>query len=213
MKATPRQYRSPRRAAQARATREAILVAAGQRFAEAGYAGTTMQSIAAAAGVAVESVYGLAGKAQLLKLAFERAIAGDDEPLALNERDEFVRAMRSTGQRELIRGVSAYGTGVYLRGVRIARTFLEASSGDPALREHWAQLERDRFTDARALVARVAELGPLRSGATVESAALTVWATTNWFTVLCLCDEIGTDPAAHAAWLTDTLTALLLPGQ
>ncbi|GAA2376669.1 helix-turn-helix domain-containing protein [Dactylosporangium salmoneum] len=207
---TSRPYRSPRRAEQARATREAILVAAGRCFAERGYAGTTMQAIATAAEVAVESVYGLAPKAQLLKLAFERALAGDDEPVALAARDGWLSAVALDDQRAMIAEMARYGAPLLLRGAPLARAFLEAASGDEKLGEHWRQLEDDRLTDSRRFVAAVASRGPLRPGVTQESGAIAVWATHNWFSVLCLIDRIGTDEQAHSRWQADILEALLL---
>src|SRR5689334_10829413 len=98
-----RVYRSPRRQAQAEATRAAIGRAAGRLFAERGYAGTTMQAIADEAGVAVESVYKAGSKAQLLRRAHEEAVAGDDRPIALYDRDEVRAALAVDDQRELIR--------------------------------------------------------------------------------------------------------------
>src|SRR2546428_9166035 len=51
----PRRYDSTRRRAQAAETRQDILKAALQLFLEGGYAGTTINDVAAAAGVAGES--------------------------------------------------------------------------------------------------------------------------------------------------------------
>ncbi|MBV8453994.1 MAG: TetR family transcriptional regulator, partial [Deltaproteobacteria bacterium] len=52
-----RTYDSTARKAAAQATRLAILSAARRLFLERGYAGTTMPTIAAAAGVALDTVY------------------------------------------------------------------------------------------------------------------------------------------------------------
>src|SRR5207244_13347049 len=73
----PRRYDSTRRRAQAAQTRQDILKAALQLFLEGGYAGTTINDVAAAAGVEVESIYGGFGsKAALFKGAIEDASAG-----------------------------------------------------------------------------------------------------------------------------------------
>ena len=88
-----RSYSSTLRADQARRTRRRIVDAAAELFAEHGYAGTTIDAIATAAGVSRKTVFdSVGGKAQLMKLAYDFAIVGDDEPVALADRPE-MRAM------------------------------------------------------------------------------------------------------------------------
>ena len=74
----PRAYRSPRRQEQARQTRAAVLAAARERFLEWGYSATTIEEIAAAAGVSKPTVFTAVGnsKAQLLKVVRDVAMAG-----------------------------------------------------------------------------------------------------------------------------------------
>ena len=64
-----RAYRSTLRAAQAAATRERILEAGRAALAERGYAGTSMDEVADAAGVSLPTVYAVIGniKKQLLR--------------------------------------------------------------------------------------------------------------------------------------------------
>src|ERR1051326_4112338 len=69
-----------RRADRAEATRRRIVEAAGSLFAERGYRATTIESIADAADVSVETIYKRFGnKAGLLKAAREVAVAGAPE--------------------------------------------------------------------------------------------------------------------------------------
>ena len=76
-KKTP--YRSQLRAEQAAATRELVLDAATRLFVERGYAATSIDAIAEAAGVGRSTVFAAAGgKSWLLKTAYDRAIVGDD---------------------------------------------------------------------------------------------------------------------------------------
>ena len=95
-------YRSPLRQAQARATRQLIISTAGRLFADNGYGRTTMQAVAREAGVAVESVYALAGKAKLLLLAVDHAVVGDDEPVPYLGRPDVARLAELTDQREQV---------------------------------------------------------------------------------------------------------------
>jgi AcrR family transcriptional regulator len=73
----PRRYRSSVREEQARRTRLAILDAARLLFTDQGYAATTIAQIAAAARVAVDTVYASVGtKPVLVRLLVETAISG-----------------------------------------------------------------------------------------------------------------------------------------
>src|SRR5450755_902891 len=82
-----RGYRSPRREIQARRTRARIITAAAQRFLAHGYAGTTMRAVARDAGVALPTVeLAFRTKARLLKAVIDVAIAGDDEQVAMLDR-------------------------------------------------------------------------------------------------------------------------------
>jgi len=84
-----RGYRSPRRDAQARSTRLAILDAAERLFLDAGYNGTTIAAIAAAAEVGQATVYaGFGSKRAVLEAVMDRRIVGDDESVALDDRPE-----------------------------------------------------------------------------------------------------------------------------
>lgn len=73
-----RPYRAPRRAAQAEATRQAILDAAHQLFLTDGYAATSIKSIAQAADVSDQTVYATFGdKPSLLVAVGMRVITGE----------------------------------------------------------------------------------------------------------------------------------------
>ncbi len=87
--------RFPRREAAARRTRTALVRAAAGLFAERGYAAATIAAIAGRAGVARPTVFTSVpgGKPELLKLARDLAIAGDDEPVPVPEREWFRSAM------------------------------------------------------------------------------------------------------------------------
>src|ERR1043165_5051275 len=90
-----RRYSSQVRDEQARRTRQAVVTAARELFLAQGYAATTIDAIAEAAHVSRRTVFNSAGgKSVLLKLAFEWAIVGDDEPVALADRPA-VRAVRA----------------------------------------------------------------------------------------------------------------------
>jgi AcrR family transcriptional regulator len=97
--------RSTLRAAQARATRRAIVDAAARLFTERGFGATTIDAIAEAAGVSRKTVFtSVGGKTEALKLAIDWAIAGDDEPVPILERPQRIRGMRAIAQALADRG-------------------------------------------------------------------------------------------------------------
>jgi len=82
-----RRYDSARRKEQARQTRAAILEAAQRLFAERGYASSTIEAIAAEAGVAVDTVYASFGsKRGVLSKLMDVRVGGDDQPVGVLDR-------------------------------------------------------------------------------------------------------------------------------
>jgi len=83
-----RAYASPLRDDQARATHRAIVAASAELFQRNGYAATTIDAIAAAAGVSRKTVFASGGsKFRLLKDAFDWSLVGDDQPIPMADRE------------------------------------------------------------------------------------------------------------------------------
>ena len=82
VKPRSRPYNARRRQAAASRRRQTILAAATRLFLERGYLATTMTDIAVEAGVALDTIYALAGrKPRLFRLLIETAISGTDLPV------------------------------------------------------------------------------------------------------------------------------------
>jgi AcrR family transcriptional regulator len=195
-----RRYHAPRRLEQAAATRTAIIDAASRLFAENGYAATTMAAIAAEARVAVKSVYTLAEKSQLLLLAVDRAIVGDDEPVPFAERAERRSIVEATA-RDRIRLTAELGARSLLRLFSIYRAFEQAAATDPVVHDRWREYQQRRRDDVQALVTEI--------GAD-DGAVDAVWALVTWHPVALLVEERGYGEAELTAWL-ETLLAALFP--
>jgi len=89
-----RRYDATRRQEQARENQRRIIDAATTLFAARGYAGTSLTEIAAAAGVAVQTVYAAFGtKVNLLARAIDVSLAGDDAPVPMAEREPVRQVM------------------------------------------------------------------------------------------------------------------------
>src|SRR6476619_8232905 len=85
-----RRYKSPRRRAQADATKRDILAAAQRLFERQGYAATTMAAIAAEAGVALKTVYlAFETKSGLLRALWHLRLRGDEDEAPVGRRQWF----------------------------------------------------------------------------------------------------------------------------
>jgi len=206
-----RPYHAPRRAEQAAATRDAIISAASKLFAEHGYAATTMAAIAAEARVTPKSVYTLAEKSQLLLLAVDRAIVGDDEPVAMADRPEMRALLAADDPEAQARLAAQLGAPTLLRLYPIYRAFEQAAATDSALHDAWRDYQRRRRSDVRRVVRAVADAGGLRPGLSVERATDTLWALIDWHPVALLVEERGWGQAQLVRWLEDILVTLLGP--
>jgi AcrR family transcriptional regulator len=158
-----RVYRSPRREAQARRTRMRVLDAASTEFLARGYGGTTMRAIAETAGVSVATVELLFGtKARVLKAAIDVAIAGDDEPLPVLDREWAAEAQRAGTAEELLDIAARVLTPAQRRSAGLVMAAFEAARVDPDLGEVAAQLTAQRRATAEWLVETLATTARLR---------------------------------------------------
>src|SRR4051812_45099585 len=102
-----RTYRSDLRAAQAQATRRSIVGAATRLFVEDGYGPTTIDAVADAAGVSRKTVFtAVGGKLDLLKVALDWAVAGDDAPVPLSDRASMRALREQTDPVVLLNGIA-----------------------------------------------------------------------------------------------------------
>ena len=152
-----RRYRSPRRQLQAEQTRAAVIAAASRVFSERGWMATNVRDVAHEAGVSVETLYtGFGSKAELLKVALDVAIVGDDVPVPFAARVE--AAAMGAGSTVTARALVAAQV-VRAMNVRIYRLDQALRQGAPVeavLAERLAQGERNRRADVAAGARRVA---------------------------------------------------------
>lgn len=147
-------YHSPLRAKQAAQTRRAVVDAALLLFSERGWAATTIPTIAAEAGVSVDTIYSVFGtKVSLLMTVVDVAIVGDDDETAMADRPDFARLGQGRRHERMRTGVR-YTMAVYARSVPILRTLQEAAASDDVARARHLQYDDDR----RALIAAGMEL-------------------------------------------------------
>jgi AcrR family transcriptional regulator len=209
--AVKRTYSSTLRAEQARATRRAIVAAAGELFTRDGYGATTVDAIAQAAGVSRKTVFtSVGGKLEALKLARDWAIVGDDEPIPMLERP----AIKAAYEQQDARAVIAMYVQNYLESAaRVApiHHVVEAAKGlDDDVRalsaEGWAQR---RFGMGR-FAEHLAALDALPADLTVEEAGDVLWYYNDPETYYKLVVVRGWPVERFAAWLRAALLRELI---
>lgn len=206
----PRKYEAPRRLEQANATRAAIIDAAAELFAGRGYGATTMAAIAAQARVSAKSVYALGDKAQLLTLALDRAIAGDDDEAPLIDRPEAQSVLAANSAKDAVQLGAAMGAPLLLRLYPLYRAFEQAAGTDTQVAELWQQYQERRRHDVSRVVMAVEQASGLRAGLDTERATDIVWALIGWHPVALLVEERGWTSEEIQQWIEDLLTVILL---
>jgi AcrR family transcriptional regulator len=207
-----RTYRAPRRAAQAAASREAILEAAARRFARDGYGATTLAAVAEEAGLAVETVYKHFGsKPKLLQRLLRWRLTGEDHDTsgAPGLADGQLQQLRSQPDPLVrLRVLAAFVTDLYGRSAVLQRIFREAAGTDGELQERWQQNRQRRLDDTRAVMELFAEEGSLAPR--LDEAIDVAWAIASPEVYLSLVEERGWTAERYECWLLDTLRTQLL---
>src|SRR6185369_3186367 len=210
-RAVKRSYRSPLRVAQARATRGKILAAATELFVAAGYGATSIDAIADAAGVSRATVFNVFGdKPTLLKSAYDDALVGDDEPVALPDRADS-KAIRA--EPDPARYLERYAALIAELGGRVSGIY-EAVRGaagtDPEVRPVWEKILAERRVGAEHVVADTASKGPLRPGLDPAAAADVVWILIDPGLHHLLVDRRGWSDESFRNWVAGQLVRELL---
>jgi AcrR family transcriptional regulator len=209
--ATNRPYRSALRVEQARQTRRAILRAAGERFAESGYAGTSLRAIAAQAGVSVETVQGVGSKADLLLAAYEQAFAGEEGQDSLLEREDFRPILALSDPARAIEAVAQFFTAANAASARLSAAFDAAAQSDERVAAVRAALDGRARGDAATGVEFFASIGAaIPSGPERQRIADELWFILAPSHYLRLVDDVGWAPSQYQDWLKRYLTQLLL---
>jgi len=207
-----RAYRSPLRADQARTTRRQIVDAAAKLFVEHGYVATSIDEIAAAAGVGRATVFtAVGGKPVLLKAAYDIAIVGDEEPASLVERPRSRQIRQEPDPRRYLDLYGELAAEISSRVAPINEVVRGAAGADPEARALYEKLQGERLVGAKHIVSDVQAKGGLRRGLGVAEAVDIVWALIEPSLYLRLVHQRGWSSKRYARWLAETLQAQLLP--
>ncbi len=207
-----RPYRSRLRADQAALTRLRILEASGELFAERGYVATTVDAVAAHAGVAADTVYAIFGtKKALLSALIDLRVTGSSEGSDVLE-GEGPRSVRAVSTQPEMMAAFAADIAPRVERVRpIDDVLRSAASVDPDIADLRARMQENRFGKLKTFVEWLAATGPLRDDIDIDEATATVWTLTSPEVNRMLRDVRGWSAPRYEEWLATTLRRALLP--
>jgi AcrR family transcriptional regulator len=194
------------------ATRRRIADAALDLFSARGYAATSLQAIADAASLHVQTIYQAFGsKPAVLEAACELARAGDDDPETAPSEWPWAQAL--VGEPDPVKLIRRYATHVRTIAPRAGPLVAEirnAARADPELAIFLAHIEAGRYLGPAGVVALLTEKKSLRRGLDADRAAETMFAVSSYESYELLVVDRHRTPDEYERWLGDILCDLLL---
>jgi AcrR family transcriptional regulator len=201
-----RAYTSELRAAQSIQTRRAVVAAAAELFVQNGFGCTTVEQIAGVAGVSRKTVFAsVGGKVELLKLAIDWALVGDDQPGSLQSRPETQRLMQETDPVAMLRGWVRMTVRISSRLARLTRELMVAAGINPDARTLWETAQAQRLYGARAFIQHLVARNGLRDDLSQTAAADIAWIHSDPALYGRLVTERDWSPARFESWLYETM--------
>jgi len=205
-----RRYSSPLREEQRLATRARVVDAAGAVFAERGYVATTMQAIAGAAAVSVDTVYLTGSKRELLFAALEKALVGDEGSHSALERP-WVKEMLAEPDARCLLSVLARATGeVHARTAGIFHALVGGAAADDEVAHAYRGLVGRMRSDTAAIASLLDERRGTQRGVAAEDLGDTFWVITHVEAYRHLVEEAGWSLERYVTWLEQVLMTLVL---
>ena len=200
-----RGYHAPARQARAAEARRLMLARARELFAANGYAATSVEDIAQAAGVGRRTVYDAFGNKRGLLLG----LLGE---LAPGEQTRFQAGLASAAgaPAEQLRLAVSFVTTLYERAADVLELVHAAGGADPDLAALDAEGERRRLAGQRPMIEDWHRRHVLRPQLTVDKAADILWSLTSPRLFRLFVTERGWDIDSYRGWLHDQLVHALL---
>jgi AcrR family transcriptional regulator len=207
----PRRYESPRRREQAAETRERILDAARRLFEANGYAATSMNAIAAEAGVALKTVYvAFESKSGLLHALWHALLRGDAGAAPVGERSWYREVLDEPDPARQLR-LNARNSRIVKERVAALMEVLEAAApADPEIQALWTRITSEFYENQRAIVRSLRRKHALKPGLGVTRATDIVWALNQPGLYRLLVRDRGWSPARYEEWLGETFCSQVL---
>jgi AcrR family transcriptional regulator len=186
-----------------------ICAAAHRLFCTKGYLATSIDEIAAEAGVARPTVFAAVGpKPAILKAVVDQAMAGDDALVPVAGRPWFTEAL---DEPDPVRSVQLHARNlcwIMQRAVPLLRALETAAAVDQDAAALWADLRRQRHAGTASVAANLAAKTTLRCGERVLADMLLALPPDAYYRLVC---EEGWPAETFQGWLADLLQRVCLP--
>jgi AcrR family transcriptional regulator len=186
-----------------------VCAAAHRLFSTKGYLATSIDDIAAEAGVARPTVFTAVGtKPVILKTVVDQAMAGDDAPGPIADRPWFKEAIDEPDPRRSLELHARNLSWIVQRVAPLLRALETAAAVDADAAALWADIRRQRRAGTAGVAANLAAKTSLRCDEGVLADMLFVLPPD---TYLRLVHEEGWPIEKYREWLADLLQRLCLP--
>lgn len=200
-------------------TRQLLVTAAGELFAERGYAGATVSAIADRAGVSLQTLYLAWGsKRQLLRAFMEQRLSGSPTAVTDDSWAELARTGVSAGlpadpdPQTIVRGMVSFFRALSERAALGWQLYRDAAAIDPEIRADQEELVNNRRHTMTVVMSRLPD-SALRPGLSRDDAIDTAMVVMGPESYHLLVEQFGYSPDRYEQWVDRTLTAALLePG-
>jgi AcrR family transcriptional regulator len=195
-----------REQARTRFARRAVVAAARALFLERGYAATTIDAISGSADVPPATVYRLfASKLGILEALLDTSIAGDDQPLTVQERPNVASLLEEPDPVKTLAGFAGVTTAINQRTSDVYRALVSAAGSDPAAAELLDEMQQQRSRGQSQIVHAVARGGSLREGLQEHDAVDLIHALMSPEVYRLLVVDRSWPPQKYQQWLATTL--------
>lgn len=207
-----RNYDMAHRSRLAAQTRRGIIEAAARLFLRDGYAATSMNALAAEAGVAVQTVYAsLKTKRDVLEAVIQLNVRGKDDDLPLVASPRWRQMEAEADGRSKLAMFARIHREICDREAGLFVVLETAAAVDPDIEPLLRDKEHFRYADQTRVARSLRHHHQLRTGLTIRNASDSIWALASERVYLALVQDRNWSITHYETWLTDQLAAALLP--
>jgi len=187
-----------------------VVDAARRLFLERGYAATTVEAISEHSDVPVATVYRLfSSKLGILKALLDTSIAGDDQPRAVQERQDIAPLFTEADPQKLLSGFADVTASINERTNDVYHVLVSAAGSDPAAAELLSELQQQRDRGQSQIARSLARAHALKPELRERDAADLIHALMSPDVYRLLVRDRRWDPGRYRQWLASTLAQQL----